>query len=108
MQDNPTAVEALDRLANIASTAAGLLQASAPHTADRFKADEEVARKGSAHLAKLIALVKRAADALDDAWVDDDHHGTHPLADELRAALLPPPPAWLSEKVEDKRRGSGS
>ena len=104
---NVTAKAALERLANIADTAASVLSASAPCEADRFRADAEVARQGSLHLAKLLGLVGRAVDALDDAWQSDEHHGTHPLADELRAALLPSAPAWVAEKVEAPRRGPG-
>jgi len=101
---NVTAKAALERLANIADTAASVLRASAPYEADRFRADAEVARQGSLHLAKLLGLVGRAVDALDDAWLSHGNNGKHPLADELRAALLPPPPAWLSEAVEPARR----
>lgn len=96
------AKDALERLANIASTAANILQASNPHTADRFKNDEEVARAGLEHLKAILALYNRATEALDD-YHDLDHHGAHPLAIEMRTALNPPP-HWVAEAVAPPRR----
>lgn len=98
-----TAKTALERLANIADTAANLLQASAPTTSDRFKNDARVAREGLEHLAVLTALLHRAADALDDYHRDDEQtQGPSPLAAELRAALTPPP-SWVNQPVQGSR-----